>query len=170
MVPPSTGGVVGVAFMVGTSWYQRKADECARLAGNSDDPDHRSRMEAESRLGVRLPYQRPVRTKRVQNRDGWLITSSLRPFPICQAHLAGKPEHESPVIIGVWSFNAIPEPAFTRAAESFSGCGRVLPRQAVPVNSGRPSPGAAPAHRHPPGLVPGEDLGLASGLSSLWRK
>jgi hypothetical protein len=50
MVPPSTGGVVGVAFMVGTSWYQRKADECARLAGNSDDPDHRSRMEAESRL------------------------------------------------------------------------------------------------------------------------
>jgi hypothetical protein len=36
--------------MVSTSWYQRKADECARLAENSDDPRHRSRMEAESRL------------------------------------------------------------------------------------------------------------------------
>jgi hypothetical protein len=47
-------------------------------------------------FGARLPCQRPVRTKRVQNRDGWLITSSLTPFPICQAHLAGKPEHESP--------------------------------------------------------------------------
>jgi hypothetical protein len=44
------GGMVGVAFMVSTSWYQRKADECARLAENSDDPRHRSRMEAESRL------------------------------------------------------------------------------------------------------------------------
>ena len=40
----------GFAFMVGMSWYQRKADECARLAGNLDDPRHRSRMEAESRL------------------------------------------------------------------------------------------------------------------------
>jgi hypothetical protein len=50
MVPPSTGGVEGVAFMVGTSWYQRKADECARSAENSNDPRHRSRMEVESRL------------------------------------------------------------------------------------------------------------------------
>jgi hypothetical protein len=41
---------VGVPFMVGTSWYQRKANECARSAENSDDPRHRSRMEAESRL------------------------------------------------------------------------------------------------------------------------
>jgi hypothetical protein len=44
------GGVVWGAFMVSTSWYRRKADECARLAENSDDPHHRSRMEAESRL------------------------------------------------------------------------------------------------------------------------
>jgi hypothetical protein len=43
-------GGVGVAFMVGTSWYQRKADECALSAENSDDPRNRSRMEAESRL------------------------------------------------------------------------------------------------------------------------
>jgi hypothetical protein len=50
MVPPSTGGVAGVAFMVGTLWYQRKADECARSAGHSNDPRHRSRMEVESRL------------------------------------------------------------------------------------------------------------------------
>jgi hypothetical protein len=27
------GGVVGGAFMVSTSWYQRKADECARRKG-----------------------------------------------------------------------------------------------------------------------------------------
>jgi hypothetical protein len=36
--------------MVGTSWYQRKADECALSAANSDDPRHRSRMEAEQTL------------------------------------------------------------------------------------------------------------------------
>jgi hypothetical protein len=36
--------------MAGTSWYQRKADECTLSAENSDDPRHRSRMEAESRL------------------------------------------------------------------------------------------------------------------------
>jgi hypothetical protein len=36
--------------MVGTSWYQRKADECALSAVNSDDSRHRSRMEVESRL------------------------------------------------------------------------------------------------------------------------
>jgi hypothetical protein len=43
-------GGVGVCVMVGTSWYQRKADECSLSAENSDDPRHRSRMEAESRL------------------------------------------------------------------------------------------------------------------------
>jgi hypothetical protein len=48
--PPSTGEVVGVAFMAGTSWYQRKADECALSAENSDDPRDRARMEVESRL------------------------------------------------------------------------------------------------------------------------
>jgi hypothetical protein len=40
----------GGAFMVGTSWYERKADECARSAENSEDPHHRARMEVESRL------------------------------------------------------------------------------------------------------------------------
>jgi hypothetical protein len=36
--------------MMGTNWYQQKADECARQAENSVDPSHRARMETESRL------------------------------------------------------------------------------------------------------------------------
>jgi hypothetical protein len=36
--------------MVHTSWYHRKADECARIAAASADPRRRSSMEEQSRL------------------------------------------------------------------------------------------------------------------------
>ncbi len=36
--------------MVEASWYHRKADECARIAAASPDPQLRSSMEGESRL------------------------------------------------------------------------------------------------------------------------
>jgi hypothetical protein len=62
-------------------------------------------------FGVRLPCQRHVRTKRVQNRDGWLITSSLTPFPSARPILQACRNTTS-----VWSSKVIPEPAFTRAS------------------------------------------------------
>jgi hypothetical protein len=61
-------------------------------------------------FGVRLPCQRHVRTKRVQNRDGWLITSSLTRFPSARPNLQARRNTTS-----VWSSKVIPEPAFTRA-------------------------------------------------------
>jgi hypothetical protein len=36
--------------MANTSWYHRKADECALIAAASPDPRHRSSMEEQSRL------------------------------------------------------------------------------------------------------------------------
>jgi hypothetical protein len=81
MFPPSAGGVVGVAFMVGTSWYQRKADECARLAEKSDHPRHRSRMEAESRLWrqIALSEARHDENARPVNAVGASIFGHLHP-------------------------------------------------------------------------------------------
>jgi hypothetical protein len=36
--------------MVDASWYDRKANECARIAAASPDPRRRSSMEEQSRL------------------------------------------------------------------------------------------------------------------------
>jgi hypothetical protein len=65
------GCVVGVAFMVSTSWYQRKADECARLAENSDDPRHRSRMEAESRLWRQIALSEARQDENARPKSIW---------------------------------------------------------------------------------------------------
>jgi hypothetical protein len=64
---PALGGPgsgMGVACMAGASWYQRKADECTLSAENSDDPRHRSRMEAESRLWRQIALSEALRDEK----------------------------------------------------------------------------------------------------------
>jgi hypothetical protein len=76
--PNGRCGGVGGAFMVGTSWYQRKADECALSAENSDDPRHRSRMEAESRLWRQIFVRSPSGRNGSQSEVGGLLRVACR--------------------------------------------------------------------------------------------
>jgi hypothetical protein len=58
--------------MVGTSWYQPNADECVRLAENSDDPRYRSRIEAESRLWRRIVLSEARQDENARSKSIWV--------------------------------------------------------------------------------------------------